>query len=84
MITSHGETPVVCSDHGVVCRYLGPDYGKFDKPEGEVTATDLPQLAHESFPLCMLVCCCAVEMSSCLISLFIDLRGCRSAVAPAM
>lgn len=39
-----------------VCgRYLGPDYGDFNKPDGEVTAADLPKLAHESFPLCMLV-----------------------------
>ena len=39
-----------------VCnRYLGPDYGDLQRPAGEVTAADLPRLAHESFPLCMLV-----------------------------
>ena len=44
--------------HCLWCRYLGPDYGDFNKPDAEVTGADLPQLAHESFPLCMLVCLC--------------------------
>ena len=37
------------------CRYLGPDYGDLQRPAGEVALADLPRLAHESFPLCMLV-----------------------------
>jgi len=37
------------------CRYLGPDYGNLQRPAGEVALADLPRLAHESFPLCMLV-----------------------------
>lgn len=37
------------------CRYLGPDYGDLQRPAGEVALADLPRLAHESLPLCMLV-----------------------------
>lgn len=39
---------------GLSERYLGPDYSNVRKsPKGEVTASLLPRLAQESFPLCM-------------------------------
>lgn len=44
-----------------VGRYLGPDYGDLQRPAGEVAAADLPRLAHESFPLCMLVQTCSAH-----------------------
>ncbi|DBA73367.1 TPA: hypothetical protein ACH3X1_011411 [Trebouxia sp. C0004] len=44
-------TPVV---EALSTRYLGPDYGDLQRPAGEVALADLPRLAHESFPLCML------------------------------
>lgn len=44
-------TPVV---EALSTRYLGPDYGDLQRPAGEIAVADLPRLAHESFPLCML------------------------------
>ncbi|KAL3134829.1 hypothetical protein ABBQ32_007800 [Trebouxia sp. C0010 RCD-2024] len=44
-------TPVI---EALSTRYLGPDYGDLQRPAGEVAVADLPRLAHESFPLCML------------------------------
>ncbi len=55
-------------------RYLGPDFGNEDNASTEAIAyTQLPSLARQSFPLCMLVSHRQLLLPSVQSQIFIEL-----------